>query len=189
MPDKISRRCNGKQQRERGGRSVQLPDWFMILLSSSRHLCPYTYVNDYGSSIVQLAELHADLFSRHDSPFEVYVFVTVAKRGDEVMPDKISRRCNGKQQTLRGRGGRSVQLPDWFMILLSFMPVYVRTYYVRGYDQMYSSKKRGKAPEVRSRDRHIEHVCKISGSTGISWKRRGHLNLCAEHMCILRSCL
>ena len=44
MSDEICRRCNGKQQRRRrGGRSVQLPDWFMILRSSSRHLCSYTY--------------------------------------------------------------------------------------------------------------------------------------------------
>ena len=37
-------RCNGEQQRKRrGGRSEQLPDWFMIL-HSSRHLYTYTHV-------------------------------------------------------------------------------------------------------------------------------------------------
>ena len=43
-------------------------------------------------------ELHADLFSRHASPLEVYVFVAVANRGEDVMPDEICRRFNGKQQ-------------------------------------------------------------------------------------------
>ena len=44
-PTIYSRRCNRKQHgRRRGGRSVQLPDSFMILHSSSRHLCTYTYV-------------------------------------------------------------------------------------------------------------------------------------------------
>ena len=45
MSDQIYRRCNGKQQgRRRGGRSVQLPDSFMTLHSSSRRLCTFTYV-------------------------------------------------------------------------------------------------------------------------------------------------
>ena len=33
-------------------------------------------------------ELHADLFS-HASPLEVYVFVAVANRGEDVMSDEI----------------------------------------------------------------------------------------------------
>ena len=56
-----------------------------------------------------MAELHPDLFSRHASPLEVYVFVAVDERGEDVMSDEICRRCNGKQQN----GGRRVQLPDW----------------------------------------------------------------------------
>ena len=45
MSDEICRRCVGKhERRRRGGRSVQLQDWFMILHSSSRHLCTCTYV-------------------------------------------------------------------------------------------------------------------------------------------------
>ena len=47
------------------------------------------------------------------------VFVAVASRGEDVMPDEICRRFNGKQQ-YRRRSGRSVQLPDWFMIRHSF---------------------------------------------------------------------
>ena len=49
------------------------------------------------------------------SPLEVYVFVAVDERGEDVMSDDIYRRYNGKQQ--RSRRSRSVQLPDWFMIL------------------------------------------------------------------------
>ena len=43
----------------------------------------------------------------------------------------------------------------------TFMHVYVRT----TYDQIYSAKiKKNPPDEVRSRDGHVEHVCKISGS-------------------------
>ena len=47
---------------------------------------------------VAIPELHADLFSRHASPLEVYVFVAFAHRGEDVMSDEICRRFNGKQQ-------------------------------------------------------------------------------------------
>ena len=40
----ICRRCNGKQQRRRIGRRVQLPDWLMMLHSFSRLLGTYPYV-------------------------------------------------------------------------------------------------------------------------------------------------
>ena len=61
--------------------------------------------------VVLLPELHADLFSRHASPLEGYVFVSVDETGEDVMSDEICRRNNGKQQ--RRRGGRSAQLRDW----------------------------------------------------------------------------
>ena len=55
-------------------------------------------------SVVRLLPvLHADLFSRHGSPLEVYVFLAVEERGEDVMSDAICRRCNGKQQ-IRRRG-------------------------------------------------------------------------------------
>ena len=68
----------------------------------------------FSSSPLLYLVLHADLFSRHTSPVEVYVFLAVDERGEDVMFDEIGRRCNGKQQRRR-RGGRSVQLPDWVM--------------------------------------------------------------------------
>ena len=40
-----------------------------------------------------MAELHADLFSRHASPLEVHVFLAVDERGEYVMSDEICRRC------------------------------------------------------------------------------------------------
>ena len=46
----------------------------------------------------QLPELHADMFSRHASPLQVCVFVTVDERGEGVMSDEICRRCNGKHK-------------------------------------------------------------------------------------------
>ena len=70
------------------------------------------YVRLIGISI--FAELQADLFSRHASPLEACVFVAVNERGEDVVSDKICRRCNGTQQRRR-RAGRSVQLPDWVM--------------------------------------------------------------------------
>ena len=45
-----------------------------------------------------IPELHADLFSRHASPLEVYVFVAVVNRDEDVTSDEICRRFNGKQQ-------------------------------------------------------------------------------------------
>ena len=112
--------------------------------------------------LFRLVELHGDLFSRHASPLEVYVFVAVANRGEHVMSGEICRRCNGKQQGRR-RGGRSVQLPDWFMILHSSSR-YLRTYTYYVQYEIYSAKKKKHPPEVRPRDGHVEHVCKSSGS-------------------------
>ena len=65
---------------------------------------------------VKLADFHADLFSRHANAVDVYVFVTVDERGEDIVSDEICCRCNGKQPGM-GRSGRSVQLPDWFMII------------------------------------------------------------------------
>ena len=81
-----------------------------------------------------MAELHADLLSHHASPLEVCVSVAVDERDEDVMSDEIYRRYNGKQQRRR-RGGRSVQLPNWFMIQHSFRDIYAHsirsTYFAR----------------------------------------------------------
>ena len=42
-------------------------------------------------SVVALAELHSDLFSRQASPLEVCVFVVVDERGEDAMSDEICR--------------------------------------------------------------------------------------------------
>ena len=96
----------------------------------------------------------------------------VDERGERVMSDEICRRCNGKQHGRR-RGGRSVQLPDSFMILHSSSR-YSRTYtyvlLVR--PNIFSGKK--KAPsEVRSRDGHVL-VCEFQG---VSLRRYSILRL------------
>ena len=103
-----------------------------------------------------MAELHGDLFSRHASPLEGYVFVAVDDRGEEVSSDEICRRCNGKQQRRR-RGGRSVQPPDWFMIL-TFTHVCMYTYVLCTRPNILGEKEKEKKTEVRSRDGHVEHV-------------------------------
>ena len=109
-----------------------------------------------------LAGLHADLFSRHASPLEVYGLVAVDERGEDVICDEICRQCNGKPQ--RRRVGRSVQLPDWFMNLHSssrHFCTYTYVLYVRLH--IFGEKNTKTNPEVRSRDGHVEYVCKISG--------------------------
>ena len=55
-----------------------------------------------STALLLLAELHADLFSRHASPLEVRVFVAV-----DLSPMQ--------RKTSKEGGGRSVQLPDWVM--------------------------------------------------------------------------
>ena len=74
----------------------------------------------------------------------------------------------------------------WFCTLLRDIYACIGTYYVR--PNIFGEKNwKNPPPEIRSRDGHVEYVCKISGS--ISWKRRGHSNFCAGNMSILRSCL
>ena len=60
-----------------------------------------------------MPELHADSFSRHAVPLEVWVFVALDERGEDVISEEICCGCDGKHQ--RRHGGRSVQLPDWVM--------------------------------------------------------------------------
>ena len=54
-------------------------------------LCPIIGASSLGdlTRVFELAELHADLFSRHASPLELCVFVAVDERGEDVMPDEI----------------------------------------------------------------------------------------------------
>ena len=85
--------------------------------------------------------MHADLFSRHASPLEVYVLVAVDDRGDDVMSDEIYCRCNGQQQRRR-RGGRSVQLPGWVMILHSSSRQLCKYTYVLRTTNIFSENKR-----------------------------------------------
>ena len=76
-----------------------------------------------------------------------------------------------------------MQLPDWFMILRSSSG-HVCTYtYSTNYvhDEIHSAKKRKHSlDEVRSRDGHVEHVCQSPGC--MCYKRRGHVDFCAENM-------
>ena len=55
-----------------------------------------------------MAELHGDVFSRHASHLENYVFVGVDERGEDIVSDEICRRNYRKQK--RRRGGRSATL-------------------------------------------------------------------------------
>ena len=57
----VCRRCNGKPQRRRGGPSVQLPDWFMVLHYFSRHYkrirTYYVRLNIFGEQKKNIAEV------------------------------------------------------------------------------------------------------------------------------------
>ena len=90
--------------------------WFTLYtyIPGSYHLCTRWPIRYWEPAVILLPELHADLFTRHASPLEACVFVAVNERGEDVVSDKICRRCNGTQQRRR-RAGRSVQLPDWVM--------------------------------------------------------------------------
>ena len=129
------------------------------------------------------------VYSRHASPLEVYFFVAVDERGEHVMSDEICRRCNGERQGRR-RGGRSVQLPDSFLILhSSSRHTCTCTYvlYVRPNFNIFSGTKRNKAPsEVRSRDGNVlfpNFRVYLSDVNGVDSK------FCAKNMRVLRSYL
>ena len=70
-------------------------------LGELSNLCPWSFIQNNGLVNVckltwrkdTLAELHADLLSRHASPLEVHVFVAVGERGEDVTSDEICRRC------------------------------------------------------------------------------------------------
>ena len=135
-------------------------------------------------SLVVCVICYGGLFSHHASPLEGYVFVVVDDRGEDVLPDEICHRCNGKQQRKR-RGVRSVQPPDWVMIL-TFVHVCIRTYYV--HDQITRRKtKKKQPPEVRSWDGHVEHVCKSSGPILLKTAWTCGLS-CGKHVTLLYCC-
>ena len=75
----------------------------------------YRHATKFVVCCTTLPEIHADFFGRNASPLQVYVFVAVANRGEDVMSDEICRRFNRTHQQ-RTRSGRSVQVSDWFMI-------------------------------------------------------------------------
>ena len=61
--------------------------------------------------------------------------------------------------------GCSSQTGLWSCTLLRDIYARIRTYYVQ--DQIHPTKKKNThthSPEVRSRDGHVEHICKSSGS-------------------------
>ena len=95
-------------------------------------------------SLVVCVICYGGLFSHHASPLEGYVFVVVDDRGEDVLPDEICHRCNGKQQRKR-RGVRSVQPPDWVMIL-TFVHVCIRTYYVHDQINIFGEKQKRNNP-------------------------------------------
>ena len=104
--------------------------------------------------ISKLAELHGDLFSRHASPLEGYIFVVVDDRGEDVLSDEICRRCNRKQQK------KETWRPKCTAPRLH-SDIYARmyTYALCTRPKILGRKTKTKQPpEVRSRDGHVEHV-------------------------------
>ena len=93
-------------------------------------------------------ELHANLFSRHASPLEVYVFVAVTSRGDDVMSDEI----------LSVQWKAAIKEAEWptcaaprlvydsALFFETCLHVYVRT----TYDQIYSVKIKSTPPKNRN---------------------------------------
>ena len=111
----------------------------------------------------------------------------VDERGEDVMSDEICRRRNRKRQRRR-RGGLSVQLPNWCMILhSSSRRVCTHTYVLRTTKYIRRKKKINTPSEVRSRDGNVKHVCINSGS--ISSNRVDIYTLVRKAYVFLRSCL
>ena len=88
---------------------------------------------------VAIPELHADLFSRHASPLEVYAFVAVANRGEDVMSDEILSSIPWKRAMKTAEWPKCAAprlVYDSALFYETCMRVYVRT----TYDQIYSAK-------------------------------------------------
>ena len=85
-----------------------------------------------------LAELHADLFSRHASPSVVYAFAAVDERGEEVFRRDLSSipRETAKEEW-RPKCAAPRMVYGSTLSFETFMNVYVRT----TYDQIHSTKK------------------------------------------------
>ena len=116
--------------------------------------------NNVGDVIQYLTELHADLFSRHATPLEVYVLWRSTK---EVKMLCLTRFVVMQRKTAKEEAWRPMCAAPRLVYDCTLLgDIYART---RAYDQIYSAKKKTKKnAEVGSRDGHVEHVCKISGS-------------------------
>ena len=121
----------------------------------------------------ELAELHADLLSRHASFFRCFVFLEVDEKYEDFMSDEICRRRHGiSKEGCMAAEACSSKSGFCSLFFQTFMHIYVL------YDQIYLAKiKQENTPRLRSRDGHVEHFCKTSGS--ISQKLRGYLEFCA----------
>ena len=64
------------------------------------------------------------------------MFLWGSTRGEDVLFDESCRRCNGKEER-RKRGGRRVQLPDWFMVLHSWFALISRLFDTRKNSERY----------------------------------------------------
>ena len=106
---------------------------------------------------VAIPELHADLFSRHASPLEVYAFVAVANRGEDVMSDEILSSIQWKAAIKEAAWPKCAAprlVYDSALFFETCMYVNVRI----TYDQVYLTKKKKIPPHVRSLDGRVEHV-------------------------------
>ena len=88
-----------------------------------------------------LAKFHADLFSRHTSPLEVYVFVAVANRGED-MSNEILSSIQWKTAIKEAEWPKCAAprlVYDSPLFFETCMHVYVHTRSTT-YDQIYSAK-------------------------------------------------
>ena len=115
---------------------------------------------------IQSPELHADLFSRHASPLEVYVFVAVANRGEDVMSDEILSSIQWKAGIKEAEWPKCAAPRLVYDSVLRDTYARIRTYYVRL--NVFGENKRHPL-EVRSRDRHTCRTC-VQKFRSISYK-------------------
>ena len=136
-----------------------------------------------------MAELHADLFSRHASPLEAHVFVAVDEKRGEDVNHCVRRDLSSMQRKTRRRGGRrkvyssqTVFFNDFALLFETFIMHVssIRKYYVR--PNIFGEKKKS-SPEVRSRDEDVEK-CVCAKIQGLSLKTGVGIRTVVRKTCV-----
>ena len=98
------------------------------------------------TGIILLAELNADLFSRHASPLEVYVFVAVDDRGEDVCPTRFVVDATENRKAAKDPWRPKCAAPRLVYDSALFFETFIHVYIRITYDQICSAIKKKKHP-------------------------------------------